>query len=111
MGKAVTIQPELPPVDFNIAQAYNEILNRVPSRFLFEIHESGSFEESEDGSQSCKPAAPKGATMPRLFVQPEERNLNIVGQEKNDSLSFVPSFCFDADQKAGGLRVLCKLQV
>jgi hypothetical protein len=69
--------PSLPPVDFNIPQAFNEILNMAPPRTFFEVHESGSFEESEDRPPSCTPT-------PRLFVEPEECDLNVDTPETSE---------------------------
>ena len=88
LSRAVTMQPLLPVIDFNIVQAYNEILGLAPPRLFIEIHEAGGTEECEDNAQS--------EAMPRLFLD----------QDKTDPAR--PSVCFDIDQAKG--RVRCQLQ-
>lgn len=109
MATPVALQPHLPPVDSTIAQAYNEILNRVPPRPFLEVHEAGSFEESEGTRTPARAGSAKPAS---LLLQPEGRNLKIAGDEKEaEEVSFRPGFCFDTDRKAGSLRVRCQMQL
>lgn len=101
LNRAVTLQPLLPGIDFNIVRAYNEILGMAPPRLLVEIHEAGGEEECEDG--------PRGQAMPRLFLEQEAGDVTVVtAKDKDGNEASMPSVCFDIDPNKG--RVRCQLQ-
>ena len=101
LNRAVTLQPLLPAIDFNIVRAYNEILDMAPPRLFLEIHEVGGEEECEDG--------PRGQTVPQFFLDREAGDVTVVADtDKEGREASRPSACFDIDANKG--RVRCQLQ-